>query len=98
MDRTPVVCAFTLTIVIHLTGHALCASSSLWGVTMLSSEEGVTINVGSVDPLSGNFKNQSTTFRYLGSAASYDACSTMDQKNQVNPSVLNEVVLQSSEY
>jgi hypothetical protein len=51
---------------------------------MLDSEEGVTINAGLVDPSSGEFKNQLTTFRYLAGAAAYDACSTMDQKNQVN--------------
>lgn len=47
-------------------------------------KEGNTINVGTVDSSSGRFENQLTTFRYLGGAAAYDACSAMDQKNQVN--------------
>jgi hypothetical protein len=68
----------------HFTLYAQCAISSLWGVIMLDSEEGATINAGLVDLSSGEFKNQLTTFRYLAGAAAYDACSTMDQKNQVN--------------
>jgi hypothetical protein len=81
MDRTLPFYVLALTIV-HFILYTQCASS-LWGVTLLSSEEGVTINAGSIDPSSGRFNNQLTTFRYLAGAAAYDACSTMDQKNQV---------------
>ena len=81
MDGTLVFCALVL-IIVHFTLYTQCASS-LWGVTLLSSEEGVTVNAGPVDPSSGRFQNQLTTFRYLAGAAAYDACSTMDQKNQV---------------
>ncbi|CAF1372030.1 unnamed protein product [Adineta steineri] len=81
MNCILVFCTLALTIV-RFTLHVQC-TSSLWGVAMLDSEEGITINAGSVDPSSGRFKNQLTTFRYLGGAAAYDACSTMDQKNQV---------------
>jgi hypothetical protein len=81
MDPILLFCALALTFV-HFTVYVQCASS-LWGVILLNSEEGVTINAGSVDPSSGRFNNQLTTFRYLGGAAAYDACSTMDQKNQV---------------
>ncbi len=84
MDRNPFLCALATLTIVHFTLYIQCASSSLWGVIMLDSEEGVTINAGPVDPSSGEFKNQLTTFRYLAGAAAYDACSTMDQKNQVN--------------
>ncbi len=84
MDRNPFWCALVTLTIMHFTLYAQCASSSLWGVIMLDSEEGATINAGLVDPSSGEFKNQLTTFRYLAGAAAYDACSTMDQKNQVN--------------
>ena len=61
-----------------------CASDNLWGVTMLGSEEGITVNVGSVNPMTGQYKDHATSVRYLGGAAAYDACSAMDKKNQVN--------------
>jgi hypothetical protein len=84
MDRNFLICALATLTIVHFTLYAQCANSKLWGVILLSSEEGVTINAGPVDPSSGQFENQLTAFRYLGDAAAYDACSTMDQKNQVS--------------
>ena len=84
MNRNSIFCALTTLTIIHFILYTRCAGSSLWGVIMLDSEEGVTVNAGPVDPSSGQFTNQLTAFRYLGGAAAYDACSTMDQKNQVN--------------
>jgi len=84
MDRNPLFYALAILTIVHFTLYTQCAGSSLWGVIMLNSEEGVTINAGPLDPSSGQFQNQLTTFRYLASAAAYDACSTMDQENQVN--------------
>jgi hypothetical protein len=84
MNYNPLFCTLVTLIIVHFILYAQCASSTLWGVILLDSEEGVTINAGPVDPSSGGFTNQLTTFRYLGGAAAYDACSTMDQENQVN--------------
>jgi hypothetical protein len=69
--------------IVQFTLYAQCSSSSLWGVILLNSEEGVTDDAGLVDPSTGQYTNQLTTFRYLGGAAAYDACSTLDQDNQV---------------
>eukprot|EP00026_Physarum_polycephalum_P011753 Phypoly_transcript_11996.p1 GENE.Phypoly_transcript_11996~~Phypoly_transcript_11996.p1 ORF type:complete len:344 (+),score=68.02 Phypoly_transcript_11996:68-1033(+) len=58
-------------------------SSTLWGVVLNGNEEGVEVDTATVDPTSGEIKNQMEVFRYLGGAAMYDGCSVLDTKNQV---------------
>ncbi|CAF1141165.1 unnamed protein product [Adineta ricciae] len=69
MDGPFLFFTFGLVILAHVTLHTEGVENNLWGVTMLDSEEGVIVNVGSVDPLTGQFHNRTTTFCYLGGAA-----------------------------
>ena len=60
-------------------------SSTLWGVVLNGNEEGVEVDAVIVDTSSGEMKDELKVFRFLSGAAMYDACSVLDQKNQVNP-------------
>jgi hypothetical protein len=59
------------------------STSTLWGIAMASNEEGVEVDACTVDLSTGDVKPVIQTIRYLSSAATYDGCSTLDQKNQV---------------
>ena len=70
---------------LHLHPPSLSSTSStLWGVVLNGNEEGVEVDTVIVDTSSGEMKDELKVFRFLSGAAMYDACSVLDQKNQVS--------------